>query len=242
MVDGKYVRVRGFERKIPFIYGIDYLTHDIPVCLLAPSENYLALKSFFTKVKNANYKLRGMVCDDNGSTMLALKDVFPDTPIELCHNHFLENIRRSLSTRSNEKYRPFILELKKAIFCKKLKKKKDIQKDLHLLLEKYVGDSTAVAALLYIEQHLDYLTNHLKIGACPKTNNLIESYNKQLNGRLKTIQGFENFYYAERWLSAWILQRRLSPFTDCRGRFKSLNGKCSLEKTIKGDFTLPQLL
>jgi len=40
-IDGKYVKVKGYKKKIPFIYCIDFLTHDIPVGLLAPSENYL---------------------------------------------------------------------------------------------------------------------------------------------------------------------------------------------------------
>lgn len=30
IIDGKYVAVKGFNAKIPFVYGIDYLTHDIP--------------------------------------------------------------------------------------------------------------------------------------------------------------------------------------------------------------------
>ncbi|EKD42905.1 MAG: hypothetical protein ACD_72C00535G0001 [uncultured bacterium] len=39
VMDGKYVKVKGYKQKIPFIYGIDYLTHDIVIGLLAPSEN-----------------------------------------------------------------------------------------------------------------------------------------------------------------------------------------------------------
>jgi len=63
--------------------------------------------------------------------------------------------------------------------------------------------------------------------------------NKQLNGRLKTIQGFESFETAERWLSAWILRKRLTPFTDCRGKFKKLNGTPSIENTRKGGMKIP---
>jgi len=33
---------------------------------------------------------------------------------------------------------------------------------------------------------------------CTKTTNLIESYNKQINDRLKTIQGFQSFETVER--------------------------------------------
>jgi len=50
-IDGKYVKVRGHEKKIPFIYCIDFLTHDIPTGILVPAESYQAfLKAFsFTK-------------------------------------------------------------------------------------------------------------------------------------------------------------------------------------------------
>jgi len=239
LVDGKYVKVKGYDRKIPFIYGIDYETHDIPVCVLMPSENYLALRQFFMKLRNANYRLRGIVCDDNENIRAALDHVFQDKPVQLCHTHFLENIRKALHTRTEEKYRPFITDLKQALFCKQLKKKKHIRRDMILLTQKYQNDSAALSTLKHIEEYFDLLTNHLAIGGCPKTNNLIESYNKQLNGRLKTIQGFETLETAKRWLFAWILRRRLTPFTDCRKPFKHLNGKCSLERVWKGKFIHP---
>jgi len=41
-VDGKYVKIRGQKKKIPFIYSIDFLTHDLPVGGLFPSESYQA--------------------------------------------------------------------------------------------------------------------------------------------------------------------------------------------------------
>jgi hypothetical protein len=37
LVDGKYVHVKGYKDKIPVIYGIDYLTHDLST-LLFPEE------------------------------------------------------------------------------------------------------------------------------------------------------------------------------------------------------------
>ena len=39
-VDGKYIHVKGYERKIPFIYRLDYYSHDIVANQLSPSENY----------------------------------------------------------------------------------------------------------------------------------------------------------------------------------------------------------
>ena len=44
VVDGKFVAVRGFEKKIPVLYGIDYLTHDIPTYKLLPSSGCPSLR------------------------------------------------------------------------------------------------------------------------------------------------------------------------------------------------------
>lgn len=105
LVEAKYVKVKGYERKIAFIYGIDYLTHDIPVCLLACSESYESYRQFFAKLSNCNYKLRGIVSDEHEAILPACHKVFgPRVLRQLCHVHFLENIRRALRVRTDETY------------------------------------------------------------------------------------------------------------------------------------------
>jgi len=96
VVDGKYVAVKGCDEKIPLIYGMDYTTHDIPICLLAPSENYQALLQFFKKLRNTGYELLALICDDNESIRMAAHTVYSQCVVQLCHVHFLENIRRAL--------------------------------------------------------------------------------------------------------------------------------------------------
>lgn len=63
----------------------------------------------------------------------------------------------------------------------------------------------------------------------PRTTNLIECFNSHLEGRLKSIKGFESITHARSWFNAYFIRRRLKPFTDCQGQFRFLNGKCSLE-------------
>lgn len=67
---------------------------------------------------------------------------------------------------------------------------------------------------------------HLNI---PKTNNMIEGCNSQIELGLASIRGFEVIINADNYLNAWIIKRRLTPFTDCRKGFKKLNGKSPLE-------------
>lgn len=245
VVDGKYVKVKGYKKKIPFIYGIDYQSHDIPVCMLAPSENYMAMKAFFLKLKNTGYRLEAVVCDENAATKQAAKDVFPSSFQQTCHVHFLENIRKTLSTRSDETYRPFVEELEKRIFHKKKLGKKALKKQLFEMLQEVKEDAVKVSILEHIFDYRKPLTGYIEVEKwrqlqCPRSTNLIECYNKHLNGRLKTIQGFESFASAEKWLSAYILYRRMKKFTSCTKKFKQLNGLYSLQKTRNKKIKLPE--
>lgn len=244
VVDGKYVAVKGCDEKIPFIYGMDYLTHDIPTCLLAPSENFQAMVQFFTKLKNTGYPLRSVTCDENDAIRMAAEYVFPGCIVQICHVHFLENIRRTLKTRSEETFRGFLADLEKHIFKVEMLGKDRLEARIRWRSPRHQDDPLKIAVMQHIFQSSEKLTAYVRAKAllhidCPRTTNLIESMNKQLNGRLKTIQGFESFITAERWLSAWILRKRFTPFTCCRGKFKKLNGTFSLQHTKKGKRKLP---
>ena len=77
----------------------------------------------------------------------------------------------------------------------------------------------------------EYLICYLKYPhlGIPKTNNMIEGYNSQLELRLASIRGFETIKNAKNYLNAWTIKRRLTPFTDCRKGFRKLNGRSPLE-------------
>lgn len=63
----------------------------------------------------------------------------------------------------------------------------------------------------------------------PRTTNLNEGYNNQLENRIFSIRGFETIETCHNYGNALILQRRFKTFTDCKGKFKHLNGKSPLE-------------
>ncbi len=69
----------------------------------------------------------------------------------------------------------------------------------------------------------------------PATNNLIESFNSHLEARVRSLKGFESFNSAELWLNAYVMNRRLSKFTDCRGKFKHLNKTAPIAHTAMYD-------
>ena len=234
------MKVRGYEKKIPLLWGLDYLTHDVPVFEFAPSESYECWLKYFGYLKSIKYPLQILVCDDNENIKLAARYIFPNVLVQTCQNHFLENIRKELSVRTDDKYRPFVDDLKWELFTKKINRQ-DFRKRAYKLFRKYERDQVAVSYLLKIEAKLIELTAATLIPNTPKDTNLIELYNSHLQARLKSIKGFKSFSSAEKWLNAYIIKRRFRPFRDCSRKFRYLNGKTSISQTTKKGAVLPLL-
>ena len=168
----------------------------------------------------------------------------PNCVVQICHVHFLENIRRQLRVRTYENYVSFFAEMRQYIFDVPILGKDRLEARIRGRSPRHQDDPLKIAVMQHIFQSSEKLTAYVHAKAhlhvdCPKTTNLIESMNKQLNGRLKTIQGFESFKTAARWLFAWILRKRLTPFTCCRGRFRKLNGTSSIKLTRRGRTKIP---
>lgn len=242
IIDGKYVAVKGFERKIPFVFGIDYLTHDIIHGELFVAEDEASFSQFFQKLYDLGYNIKIVVADDRPGIKQALHKVFPYAKLQLCHVHFLENIRTLLRVKTEERYRHFFNSLSLHVFAEGTDEEK-IDKGLEHVLKNHAQHSPKLQDIIWeVKRRRDVLFNYLKVKDCPNNTNLIELFNSHLNGRLKTIKGFQSFESAERWLNAWIIRRRTKTFTDCGKKFKYLNRHCSLEFTIKKQALWPGIL
>jgi transposase-like protein len=232
IVDGKYIHVKGHEKKIPMIWAIDYHSHDILIHQLSSAENYLTYLSFFLKLKAIHYPLETVVCDELESISLAAKHVYPKVKIQLCTNHVKEGIRRSLKSRTNPIHEHFI----KQIEC--MFRKNNLGEYCHYarnLIRQHHSNDDYRKILQEINRKHELLIRYLIDKQVPSTSNLIELFNSHLEARLKSIKGFKSFYTAELWLNAYVLNRRLSKFTSCSKKFKHLNGTCSLSYTAMDD-------
>lgn len=239
LVDGKYVHVKGYKDKIPVIYGIDYLTHDIVHFVVSRGENYQTSFSFFQSLKLLGYPLKVLVSDDNINFHLACKQVYSKSLVQICHNHYKENIRRILGVRSDPTYRPFMFEVEQLF-----SKRRTIEEFFFLarkILLKYGFDPKCQSILLDIERRKDVLLAYTYEKHVPRTTNLIECFNSHLECRLKSLKGFESIYHARLWFNAYFIKRRLKPFTDCRDKFKHLNGQSSLQIAIGNEHKFQRL-
>jgi transposase-like protein len=240
LVDGKYLKVKGYKKKIPVIYGVDYLTHDIVHFALGPPENYKLLLKFFSSLKLANYPLQAVVSDDNRNIPEACLKVYPNAIWQLCQNHYKHNLRITLSLANDPTYKPFMRQVE-TLFSGKLSPD-DFKGRARKIYDKYKSNTFLEKIMFDIAKRSGDLTAYTKLKNIPRTTNLIESFNSHLQGRLKTIKGFQNFKTAKLWLNAYFIKRRLKPFTDCTKQFKNLNGKSSLEQTLKDNYKIEDVL
>lgn len=231
LVDGKYLHVKGYAKKIPLIWAIDEYSHDPIQYLLAPSENFHAYKALFMRIKQFNYPLQVLVCDEHPAIIQAVRSVYPKVKIQLCLNHYKENIRRSLAVRTNDNHKQFMHDVvglfdsrTKSLFSYRAKR----------MVLRYSANEKYRMILLDINIKTKYLTTHYDC-KCPHTTNLIEAFNSHLEARVRPLRGFESFISAEVWLNAYVMNRRLTKFTDCTKRYSYLNGVAPIQLTASYD-------
>lgn len=242
IIDGKYIKVKGFKQKIPWLYTIDYETHDILFGMVAAAEDIQTFETFFSILKTLNYPLRVVVADDRSSLPLGLKRVYPGIPVQLCQNHYLENIRQQLHIRTDPTHQHFFNSLKLHVFDE-YENDEQLNTALHhVFTECCENIPSRQQIVMSIHQRRNELFAYKTIPNCPNNTNLIELFNSHFNARLRTLKGFKTEQHALLWLNGLILRRRTKNFTDCSPKFNYLNGKCSLQMSLKLGVEFPEIL
>lgn len=155
----------------------------------------------------------------------------------MCQNHYKENIRRSLDVAINPQYDGFIHAIEDLFSFKRTQD--DFNRKSKNILNHYKDDTLCSSIMVDIYRNDQLLSGWRNGHNIPTTTNLIECFNSHLQGRLKTIKGFESFSHADLWLNGYFLRRRFKRFTSCQGKFKRLNGYNSLQITQKPDVVIP---
>jgi transposase-like protein len=241
-LDGKYIKTRGFKKGAPFIYTVDYLTHDIPVGILARTESEDEFVRLFREVKSTGYQVKVAIGDDREGIKQALKRVYPYAQFQLCHVHYLRNIRNLLALKSSDWHSHFYNSLKLHVFTEP-KTIGEVISALKVVHDRHATqDDLRRAILLDIHHRIDDLFCYLSVPGCPNNTNLIELYNSHLQARLKSIKGFKSFTAAKQWCNAYLIRRRTKTLTDCEPKFKHLNGLTPLQLSIKKQAHWPDIL
>lgn len=113
-------------------------------------------------------------------------------------------------------------------------------KRLWALYKDFRTNPVCLDVLTNIEKYKPELLAYRGIPQAPLTTNLIEGLNGHLESRLQALRSFQTIKYARLWLNGYILKRRFTKFTDCRGKFKYLVGKTGVGMTKKDNTDLPR--
>ncbi len=241
LFDGKYFNVADSSHDWVLLWGVDYLRHDIPVFTIAPSENYQSWARCFSHFRILECFPQLIVCDDNTNLKMAARERFPGCRIQTCYNHFKENIRRDLHVRSEEgiQYGNFMRRIESVLDSSHKIADHTLNDWMYCLYRDYHNDPLCLAVLTNIERYKRELLAYRGIPQAPVTTNLIEGLNGHLEARLQALRSFQTVTYARLWMNGYVLKRRYTKFTDCKGKFRFLKGKSGLMMTKKQGVVLP---
>lgn len=82
--------------------------------------------------------------------------------------------------------------------------------------------------IAFLDRHWNRLMQHHRVPGLPRTTNLVENVNKQLERRFKTIESFQHRHTAVTYVNLLVAYLRQKPYTDCRGKRRKLNGHSRL--------------
>jgi hypothetical protein len=85
------------------------------------------------------------------------------------------------------------------------------------------------SVVAWLVENVDLMLVHQLDVRIPKTNNIAENLNKQLERRFKTIEAFQSVETAWNYQNLIRNYLRFKPYTDCRGDRRIYNGKSPLE-------------
>ena len=235
VVDGKTIKVRGKRNCLAI--GIDY-TADIPLTEyeIGP-ENKSQYVRFFKNLKELNYPLRGLISDGREDIHSAAKQVYDCFHHQLCLKHFLKSIDRTfgyLTVKRSRLEKDYQLELELRSKLYELIYTKDYYQFLdkyHSIRSKrkYFKSGYCQKMHFKIQNNLHSIIAHYFDPKLCLTNNSAENIIKQLNRRLKLIEGFQSSITAESYLRLLVMYLRFKPYTDARNIYKHRNGKNRLE-------------
>lgn len=235
--DAKYISVKGHPHKLAFLWGVDYWRHDFPIVLLAKSESFRTWATCFSYFRIINHYPQYIVCDDHHGLKMAARMKFPGVKIQTCYFHFNRGIKTELRIATDDTYTTFSKSIDNLLSKKRATR--DFNRRLWGIYKDWSHDPVALRILTDIEKRKEEFLAFQGFLKCPVTTNMIEGFNSDLEERLKHINSFHSFAHAKLWLNAYVLKRRTTKLTDCRGKFKKLNGKRPLELTQKPDVDLP---
>lgn len=228
-IDGKVIRVAGKHHCL--LIGVDHPTQDIVHALVLEAETGDGFAQLETEVRlDAGYPLKGVVSDLGAGFAEAHRDHFGAVPFQACRIHFDRRLDQDIPKAKRSRAAPLHAELKERIRAVLYAPTHDEALRLLAALQadrarfKGIGRADSLESLV---RNFDLYTAHHFTPGLPADNNVTENVVKQLNKKLRLMEGFSSLESAERYVRLLVGCYRFKRFTDsCRAQS---NGKAPLE-------------
>jgi transposase-like protein len=228
-IDGKVIFIDGKQHCL--LIGVDHPTQDLVHALVLPVENSDGFARLETEARlDAGYPLSGVVSDLGPGFAQTHRDHFGAVPFQACRVHFDRRLDSDIPKFSWSKRAPLYAEFKDRIravlYASSLDEARRRLSDLVAERKRFKGTGR-VDTLRALERSFDLYTAHHLMPGLPADNNVTENVIKQLNKKLRLMEGFKSVESAERYVRLLVGCYRFKRFTDsCR---KTNNGKAPLE-------------
>jgi Transposase, Mutator family len=228
-IDGKVIFVRGARHCL--LIGVDHPTQDIVHALVVEVETADGLVRLATEARlDAGHPLSGVLADLGPGFVNAHRDHFGATPFQACRVHFDRRLDSDIPKSQWSAKAPLYAELKarvrEVLYASTFD---EAGRLLGALTQdrarfKGIGKYDTIRTL---ERNFDVYTAHHHTPGLPADNNVTENVIKQLNKKLRLMEGFESLESAECYVRLLVGCYRFKRFTDsCR---RTDNGKAPLE-------------
>jgi len=229
-IDGKSVFICGIEYVL--LLACDIKTQDIVHVKLVESENYKCFVQFLIEIRDiVQYPLKAVTIDLRRGLLTAIREIFPDIPVQACVIHLSRQLDLRLPKgKKKSKFRKQNKILKELI--RKILFANDFEEAelnfWYLICEKHKFQTKHQKSVVkMIERNFWLIVTHFIYPNVIRDNNIIENIIKQLNRKLKLIGGFHSKESAWAIIKLLVMCYRFKAFTNSKN--PDLNGKSPLE-------------
>ena len=191
ILDGKHVRIRGedFCIHIAFDTGLGVVDYWIDV-----TENKTAYGHIIRRLRDAGYPFRCVVSDGHFSIVPLLEE--ERFPHQRCLFHILKNLKEFLSENGELIGGNHVLysRLKYILKANTIEELEERFSWFRMYSAPCFGSKKQKSAIQRLQELLPEATIHLCFdeGEVPRTSNLLENFNGQIEARLKTFRGVKS--------------------------------------------------
>jgi len=215
-VDGKVIWVGGEQRCL--LLGVDQTSQDIVHRLVLPAENAEGFRQLIHEaVVVAGYPLAGLVIDGGPGWVEVWRDYFSKVPLQLCRIHFDRRLDQDIPKLKRSAKAPLHAELKTRIrgvlYAEDYPDACQAYYPLISERDRYQGVGRHDSLGSLARRFNLYMTHH-RVEGMPADANITENVIKQLNKKLRLMEGFATMDSAERFTRLLVACYRAKRFTD----------------------------